>query len=278
MKKISESDDPTLQEIGKIKDVIIPLGEAALLLASRDRPDISLDRYRKHLSQITQRVEESYLEKKQTDTKQIDILKSVLVSEYGYCGDTDSYDSLQNANLIQVIDRRKGLPITLGIIYIHAARAQGWNIEGLNFPGHFLLRIEDGADRTIFDPFNDCKTIETPDMRALIKKTLGNNAELSANHYRAASNREILIRLQNNKKIRLLKSKKITEALTVVESMLEFSPSSPEIWYEAGILHKYLGSLQAAIIAFNHCYDISTSTNQKHQVTQILNEIRNSLN
>ena len=186
-------------------------------------------------------------------------------------------NELENTNLIQVIDRRKGLPITLGIIYIHAARAQGWDIDGLNFPGHFLLRIEDGVKRTIFDPFNGGKTIEISDMRALIKKTLGNNAELSAKHYRAASNREILIRLQNNKKIRLLKSRKITEALTVVESMLEFSPSSPEIWYDAGILHKYLGNLQAAIIAFNHCYDVSTSINRKNQVMQIINELHRNL-
>ena len=234
-------------------------------MASRDRPDISLDRYRQHLSQISQKVRNAYIEKRQIDTNQINALKSVLVSEYGYSGDTVSYDSLQNANLIQVIDRRKGLPITLGIIYIHAARAQGWDIDGLNFPGHFLLRIEG-------------KTIEIRDMRALIKKTLGNNAELSAKHYRAASNREILIRLQNNKKIRLLKSRKITEALTVVESMLEFSPSSPEIWYDAGILHKYLGNLQAAIIAFNHCYDVSTSINRKNQVMQIINELHRNLN
>ena len=106
------------------------------------------------LSQISQKVRNAYIEKRQIDTNQINALKSVLVSEYGYSGDTVSYDSLQNANLIQVIDRRKGLPITLGIIYIHAARAQGWDIDGLNFPGHFLLRIEDGVKRTIFDPFN----------------------------------------------------------------------------------------------------------------------------
>ena len=278
MEKYFDTGETALQKIGKTKDVVIPLAEAALLLASRDRPDISLDRYRQHLSQISQKVRNAYIEKRQIDTNQINALKSVLVSEYGYSGDTVSYDSLQNANLIQVIDRRKGLPITLGIIYIHAARAQGWDIDGLNFPGHFLLRIEDGVKRTIFDPFNGGKTIEISDMRALIKKTLGNNAELSVKHYRAASNREILIRLQNNKKIRLLKSRKITEALTVVESMLEFSPSSPEIWYDAGILHKYLGNLQAAIIAFNHCYDVSTSINRKNQVMQIINELHRNLN
>ena len=100
MEKYFDTGETALQKIGKTKDVVIPLAEAALLLASRDRPDISLDRYRQHLSQISQKVRNAYIEKRQIDTNQINALKSVLVSEYGYSGDTVSYDSLQNANLI----------------------------------------------------------------------------------------------------------------------------------------------------------------------------------
>ena len=72
-------------------------------------------------------------------------LTAVIAGAEGYCGDDETYDDLQNANLISVIDRRRGLPVALGIIYLQVARAQGWQATGLAFPGHFLISIDAGA-------------------------------------------------------------------------------------------------------------------------------------
>src|SRR3546814_19012868 len=74
----------------------------------------------------------------------------VMSAEFGYPGDTESYDDPQNADLVRVIDRRMGLPVSLGVLYIHAARAQSWPVCGLDFPGHFLIRL-DGEDGTLVD-------------------------------------------------------------------------------------------------------------------------------
>ena len=73
-------------------------------------------------------------------------LAEIIARSYGYRGDGDSYDDLQNADLVRVIERRKGLPVALSILYLHVARAQGWDAEGLAFPAHFLIRVGiDGA-------------------------------------------------------------------------------------------------------------------------------------
>jgi regulator of sirC expression with transglutaminase-like and TPR domain len=74
-------------------------------------------------------------------------LTQVMAEEHGYNGDRQHYDDLQNANLIRVIDRRRGLPVALGILYLHAARAQGWRAAGINFPGHFLIAVEHDGER-----------------------------------------------------------------------------------------------------------------------------------
>ena len=81
-------------------------------------------------------------------------LNEIILLKYGYCGDELTYDDLQNANLMRVIDRRKGLPVVLGILFIDAARAQGWEAAGLAFPGHFLIRLAERAERLILDPFH----------------------------------------------------------------------------------------------------------------------------
>src|SRR5258708_14411582 len=68
-------------------------------------------------------------------------LADVIARAYAYRGDSETYDDLQNADLARVIERRKGLPVALSVLYLHFARAQGWHAEGLPFPGHFLIRL-----------------------------------------------------------------------------------------------------------------------------------------
>jgi regulator of sirC expression with transglutaminase-like and TPR domain len=95
-------------------------------------------------------------------------LNRTIHARYGYEGDSATYDDLQNANLIRVIDRRKGLPIALGILYIHAARSHGWDIVGLSFPGHFLLRLDCAGERAILDPFHRGKIRDAGEMPAIV--------------------------------------------------------------------------------------------------------------
>jgi regulator of sirC expression with transglutaminase-like and TPR domain len=267
-----------LRQLAGLDDSDIDVGAAALVLAARDRPGVPLDRYRRHLEQLAAGVAAVYAHGDRDITAQHEALNQVISGDHGYAGDSQSYDDLQNTNLMRVIDRRKGLPIALGILYLYAGRAQGWNIEGLNFPGHFLLRLENDGERAIFDPFNGGKTIEISDMRALLKATRGDDAELTPDHYAPASNRDILIRLQNNKKVRLLKSEQVAEALAVVEDMLLFAPASDALWHEAGVLNSHLGNLRAALVALEHCHDLAAAPQDKHRVALLMGELRSRLN
>ena len=93
-------------------------------------------------------------------------LATLLVGRYGYDGDRLPYDDPQNADFIAVIDRRRGLPVALGILYIHAARAAGFEAVGLNSPGHFLLRITLRSGEALIDPFNGGAALERESLGA----------------------------------------------------------------------------------------------------------------
>src|SRR5215470_10672456 len=202
-------DDATLylREVGRADDAAIDLGEAALHLATFRRPRVPLARYREHLATLAGDVAAALGPEPEAPaaalTRRVEALKAALIDKNGYRGDRLTYDDLQNANLMRVIDRRRGLPVALGILYLHAARAQGWRAEGLNFPGHFLLRLEDGRERAIVDPFHAGMTRSTSDLRGLLKASAGNDAELNPRLYEAVSNRHVLLRLQNNVVTRL---------------------------------------------------------------------------
>lgn len=259
-------------------DAQIDLAGAALLLASRECPDISQTPYYEHLDELTTAVARTFEDLPDGASRKRDALATVIHDDFGYRGDQQSYNDLQNANLMQVIDRRKGLPIALGILHIHCGRRLGWDICGLNFPGHFLIRLDDGAKRTILDPFNNGTERSVAELRELLKATQGPDSELTPDHYAMVSNRDILIRLQNNRKIRLLKANRVADGLTVVEDMLLFAPGEVALWHEAGVLNAHLENFRAAIIAFDHCRDLTSNPGERARVAGLISKLRARLN
>jgi len=174
-----------------------------LALACLDRPGVDLARYHEHLESLAREVGDA-VAGAELAAQRLRALTTVISERRGYRGDSLTYDDLQNANLMRVIDRRKGLPVALGILYLHAGRAQGWDIAGLAFPGHFLLRLEGIGGFGILDPFSGASIEGAAELRALLKAIAGADRELAAEHYATVADREVLLRLQNNRKLRLL--------------------------------------------------------------------------
>jgi regulator of sirC expression with transglutaminase-like and TPR domain len=272
--------EASLRALGGRDDAAIDIGKAALALAALDRPGVSLDRYRHELGRIAAATAEAYaaIDDLRGAQRCLAALTRTIVERFEFAGDRQTYDDLQNANLMRVIDRQRGLPIALGILYLHAGRAQGWSIDGLNFPGHFLLRLEADGERLIFDPFADGALVDPAGMRSLLKASSGAGAELSRTHYEPASNHDILLRLQNNIKIRLLRAEQTEAALKIIESMLMFAPGRPSLWYEAGLMHSHLGNLRGALVALNQCLDIATDPRLRDEVGRMIRSIGNRLN
>ena len=284
MSALATTDDARLllQGSGRLPDADIDLAQSALALAALTHPDASLAFYRQHLQMLADDVARSVAAEAAGGevglAAQIRALNEILFERHGYQGDHTSYDDLQNADLMRVIDRRRGLPIALGILYIHAARAQGWLIEGVNFPGHFLLRLRDGAAAAIVDPFNGGRVCDTADLRELVKAVEGETAELRSAHFQPAGNRQMLLRLQNNIKLRLLRDEKLSEATEVVDRMLLVAPDEPGLWHEAGALQGRLGNLRAAVSAFENLVALSRDSEHHGTAARLLAEMKSRLN
>src|SRR5947208_16527746 len=152
------------RELGAATSPILPLGEAPLALAPFERPRVGLGRYRQHLAALARDVGR-HAGAAGDLTARAQALNEIILLKHGYSGDELTYDDLQNANLMRVVDRRKGLPVALGILYLHAARAQGWDAVGLGFPGHFLIRLGEGPERLIVDPFHGGRVCDAAELR-----------------------------------------------------------------------------------------------------------------
>jgi regulator of sirC expression with transglutaminase-like and TPR domain len=282
MNEPPETSDPEtcarfLRELGASGERVLPIAEAALALASFERPRVGFRRYRDHLRLLARDVGRH--EGAAGDlAARTHALNEIILLKNGYSGDELSYDDLQNANLMRVVDRRKGLPVALGILYIHAARAQGWDIAGLAFPGHFLVGLANGAERVIVDPFHGGQICGAAELRELLKAAAGPDSELSPEHYMTVSDRDVLLRLQNNLKARLLQAQHHERALAVIETMLMLAPDLAELWREAGMLHRHLGNMRAAGAALEQYIVRAPEGSARHQAAAILQQLRAQLN
>jgi len=267
-----------LRHVGQQPDDEIDLAEAALALGVLESPGTPLDGYRRHIAAIVGDLADRVDPDTDSLEARIAWLHEVIVERHGYSGDHDTYDDLQNANLLRVIDRRRGLPVALGILFMHAARSQGWSMMGLNFPGHFLVRLDADGGRAILDPFNEGQVRTAVDLRDLLKATAGSAAELEPGHYQPVSNRDVLLRLQNNIKLRHLSSHDVPRALEVLEAMRLFAPEEPSLWRETGLLEAHGGNLNTAIAALETFMSLTDSDRHRHQTAALIQQLKNRLN
>ena len=249
-----------LEAVGRQPDDIIDLAEVALLLAALDYPDTDLAPYRRHLAALASNLADIAVQEKETLDGRVAALTQVVAEQHGYGGDRRTYDDLQNANLIRVIDRRKGLPVALGILYIHAARAQGWRAFGINFPGHFLIAVEDDEERVILDPFEGGMQVDLARLQLMLKTALGADAELQPEYYASMTNRGVLLRLQNNVKKRVLDNGDNQRGAAVVEGMLTIAPELPDLWREAAELRAEIGEMRSALQALDRLLLLADDT------------------
>ena len=274
----------TDKQLARLKDlcagdgVRLELFEVALTLSllQSDEP-IDLVPYRQHVAQMSAAVADLAHRRGATP----EALAEVIARSFAYRGDTETYDDLRNADLVQVIERRRGLPVALAILYLQVARDQGWDAEGLNFPGHFLIRVAIDGARHVIDPFNDGLVRDAVDLRELTRKVLGPNAQPNPSYYDPVADRQVLLRLQNNIRLRLVQRQDWAGAMRVVDRMVAIGPDQPVLQYEAGQINVRLDKRRAAIASFERFLLLDDGTadpEMRQHATDLLQELRRGLN
>ena len=237
-----------LEAIGQLPDGEIDIADAALQLARADMPDADAAAAASHLSDLARGAVQLAATVGEGDlVGQAVGLAALMGERFGYAGDSATYDDLANANLIRVIERRRGLPVALGILWLHAIRAAGWGGHGVDFPGHFLLAVAHRDTQVVLDVFHAGAVMDAPALRALVKQVEGPKAELRPGLLRPVSTRAILLRLQNNIKLRRLQAGDMAGALRCTENMVRIAPDEASQWHDAAVMNERLGQLKQAI-------------------------------
>jgi regulator of sirC expression with transglutaminase-like and TPR domain len=249
LRQVGEADETPQHDIARV----------ALMLSALDHSGREIGPYEAHLDEIAEAAaSEARLSVHVEDGARA--LAALMVGRFGYDGDRRSYGDPQNADLMAVIDRRRGLPVALGILYIHAARAAGLEAFGLNSPNHFLLRIGLRGHEALLDPFNGGAALDRERLGG--PPAMGRSGDVG--FAEPVGDIDVLLRLQNNLKLRALNVGERLRALEVAKRMVLIAPKKPELWMDMARLNEAAGALGAAQRAYEACLTLAKTGQPLH--------------
>jgi regulator of sirC expression with transglutaminase-like and TPR domain len=218
--------------IGRFSAVVsrddFALDEAALLIGAWDYPERDLAAYRAALDAIAADVLPD-VARASGGIGRARAISDWLFERLGFAGNADDYFDPRNSFLCEVIDRRIGIPISLSVLYLEVARRVGVLAQGVNFPGHFLVRVAIEDAWLFLDPFTNGRTLAPADLEALLRKTTTPNAVLEPSVIAAASKRQIVARMLVNLAGIYGRNGDLPRSLDVLERLAVLEPSNPRI-------------------------------------------------
>jgi regulator of sirC expression with transglutaminase-like and TPR domain len=255
--------DEDLNRLGLVEDGEIALDEAALSLALLDHPGTDLAAYHDLFDAMETRLDLVGADA-ETPAERAEALAAVLAGEFGLAGDAKTYDDPANADLISVLDRRRGLPVSLSILWVATARRLGWSAEVLDVPGHVLVAIGTEAVPVIVDPFAGGVRVGPERLAALLQ------AGSEVAHVAAMPNRAVLIRLLQNQASRAELAGKGRRALELYVRMTTMAPAYPHAWWERARLELVDQQIAAARGSLSAMLEITRDPELRRSVTKML--------
>lgn len=248
--------DP-LTAIGCLDDEEIDLIAAALDLAAADRATggaTAAGAAHRQVEALAARLAHVAAAVRGSDAR-ARALADLLARAEGFTGDDERYDAPENADLIAVLERRRGLPIALAILHVGLARRIGWTARILGLPGHVLVAIGADAAPALIDPFRGGRTVDPAALARLIASATGRPPV--ASDAQLLDNRSSLVRLLMNQASRARQSGDSARALVLHDRLTRIAPGWPALWWERARLERLAGDTRAARLSLANMREVT---------------------
>jgi len=236
-------DTDPLIELISVPEAQIDLTRAALAIARLEYPDLDFAHFEAQLAELAQAAA-GPLGRAEDPAERVARLSGYLYGEAGFKGNRTDYYDLRNSFLNDVIARRTGIPITLGLVYIDVAARLGMDVRGVGFPGHFLVKCVD-SEPIVVDPFSG-ERLSNADCERLFHSALGEQTPFDPRALEETPKRLILARVLGNLKQIHLARGEFARALDCVERILALRPDDPGELRDRGLLYARLECFRAA--------------------------------
>jgi regulator of sirC expression with transglutaminase-like and TPR domain len=201
-------------------------------------------------------------------------LNTYLFEEQRFVGNSEKYEDPRNSCLNEVLERRTGIPITLSLLYMEVAQRAGLQVDGVNFPGHFLVRCRDAGSTKagiIIDPFHGGALLSEHDCRRLLQQHVGEDVAFDPSLLAPATRPQIIVRMLLNLKRIYVHMRSFPQAREVTEMLLALSPSALSELRDRGLIAYHLNDLTTALrdlqmyLKLSSLGDLDDEAREEHQ-------------
>ena len=232
----------------------IDLARACLLIAQDAYPGLDVAGYLGEIERFAARLRGRLQGSRGAEERVVE-LNQFLFDELGFHGNARDYYDPRNSYLNEVLDRRTGIPLTLSVLYLEVGRRIGLSLEGVSFPGHFLVRLPLRGSMLVLDPFSGGEPQSEADLRARLRRVIPAGVtgpvpveELPLDQFlEPAGKRQILARLLRNLKGIYREADKPERLLAVLNRMLMVAPDAHGELRERGLVYQKLECYRAAL-------------------------------
>ena len=234
---------PDWNALARLGDDELPLLDTALLIARDEYPDLDAPG-------ITAQVDDYADALRPRLDHDIDLparltaINRYLFEEVGFAGNNQQYDDPRNSYLNQVVDRKLGIPISLAVIQIEVTRRLGLPLDGVSFPGHFLVRLPVDDGILVLDPYNKGRPVSAEELRERASPHLGGQTpddQQLLQILAPATHRMILMRMLRNLKGLYAESGDWERVARTADRLLKLSPDTAEAVRDRGLAYRELG-------------------------------------
>ncbi len=190
----------------------------------------------------------------------LEAVNDYLFRHVGLRGDRESYEDPRNAVLPLVISRRRGLPISLSIIWIDVARRLGLDAVGIGLPGHFLAGLRSNEGLLCIDPFHGGRAVGEEEAADLVSRATSDRVTFKPEMLKPTTHRAIITRLVRNLHLRFVKTEAWEEALWTSTHLQLLDPDDSLPYKERGIVHLKRGEAIKALNDFRAALDRSNGS------------------
>ena len=216
------------------------LGRAALYIAQEEYPQLPVERYMLRLDALAEAVKDRLDDETAPPVVLGEVIHTLFERE-GLRGNRESYYDPRNSFINDVLDRQLGIPLTLGIILLEVGWRLDLPLEGVSFPGHFLVRYRGAAEHLLIDPFDRGRIWFESQAQEVLDQEYGGMVRMQPAFLRAASKLDMIRRLLVNLKGLYLNVQDHKRALSVVERLMLVQPASAGERRDRGMLLLKLG-------------------------------------
>ena len=246
--------EQVLKVLGAAEGDDFSLLEAALACALHEDPNRDPETLRAGAKDAVARLK-ARLERGESPEE---ALAETMAGDLRLAGDLTTYDHPDNADILAVWERRKGLPVALGVLYLHVGRRCGLIVSGVDFPGHFLLRIETDEGPLALDPFSEGRVVLPSELtrRAYMAGLTPGVAEHLEVLMAPADDRAVLMRLQNNIFARASQARDFARAERSALRRALLDPSDHRPWLDVAAAREGQGALAGALEALARAQEL----------------------